>query len=142
MAYTTIKYCPYCHKTINLRFEIKKSGYMIGETEIYRCSHCEKLITNGLKEWPEMSKVEKAFEKFIFFLDCCGKGILWTVVSGLIFFLLWGIWGTISGDWTLWPVVLFGGCGFIVGVLMGGLRSKCVIGDSIERYNQQQKKTG
>jgi predicted RNA-binding Zn-ribbon protein involved in translation (DUF1610 family) len=138
MAYKTIKNCPHCGKPIDLKLETKKFRYMLGETEIYRCSHCGKLITNGLKEWPEMSKVEKAFERFYIFAKAiCLISVLFLAVWMPI--ILLSTHDKETRYW-LWIIISFGGV--FSGVYAGVKMCKDAITESIVRYtgNQQQNR--
>jgi DNA-directed RNA polymerase subunit N (RpoN/RPB10) len=134
MVYTfSIKSCPHCNKTIDWSFKAGRTDKSkIGETEIYRCKHCGKAITNGLKEWPEMSDDEKATEKFRFFCGCFSMG-LWGVgvVYGLSLFIepLQSLvpWGLLVGFIAVASLVAFG--------------CKTIINESIERYNKKQNQS-
>ena len=128
----SMKICPYCGKTLDWSF---KYGYgdgklKIGITEIYPCKHCGKMISNGLKEWPEMTEAEKFKEKLKF------------VFSSLAFGLLYGLGGFGLLSILIPPLrnyeFLMMFIGFILLTSISAYGAKIEVDNSKERYNSRK----
>ena len=69
--FTSIKYtfCPNCKKPVEIttQWHIGPKS-KIGKPTLYKCKFCNKEYSDGLKEWPEMTKFDKVYEIFRFIL--------------------------------------------------------------------------
>jgi len=137
MAYTfSIKLCPYCNKAIDHNF---KAGYgegklKIGQTEIYKCKHCGKAISNGLKEWPEMTNEEKSKEKLKLFFGRIATILLWGFGGAIAIWAFLGTSTSLSESLVVFIAILW----FLIVALFNIYSSYQIIRESIERYNSNQ----
>ena len=81
--------CPYCNKTLSVR---SHQGTLpeskIGVTEFTICPNCHKKVSNGKKEWPDMTSSEKTSEIFLFIISDLCSVIIFSPIIGFLFFKL------------------------------------------------------
>ena len=81
MASFGISFCPHCNKPVD--FSIRAGGISkskIGTPTVCTCKHYGEQFTDGMKEWKEMSAIEKTSEIIRFVtLD-----IIITLVAGFV----------------------------------------------------------
>jgi len=131
MAYTfSMSFCPHCNKPINWNFKAGKREIRLklGEPEIYICKNCNNPISNGKKEWVEMTQDEKTSDKLKITWSCFSGGIFWGFGIGFIIPLLLGANIMIS--------VIVGVIGFSLLSAFFIYGYKCLVDESIERTNK------
>ena len=136
MAYTlSVNICPHCNKSIYWKFKAgkKRIGLKFGEPEIYRCKHCGNAISNGLKEWPELTPNEKSMEKLKFFWSCFSMGLFWGVGGGVAISLF-----IESMRDNIAQVMIIG---FLVVSFIHVIGLKALVNESVERYNKKQNQS-
>lgn len=126
--------CPYCNKTLSITSRWGSgSESKIGLTEFTICPNCKNKISNGKKEWKEMTPAEHAFEIFRFIItDICAIFIF----SPIIVFLLYKLFNSndISGFIPFSIIIAIILCVFFI------LGNKKIINESNKRYLLKQER--
>jgi len=138
MAYSIIwSKCPHCYKTIDLKFQHgSPSTSKLGEREIYTCKHCGNLISNGKKEWPEMSNGQKFYEIILFTFQTIFGGMIF---GGVNSFMLFGFLFKMLEKNISTLAIISISIWFIISFLIGN-GCKREVKESIDRYNKGQTK--
>jgi hypothetical protein len=138
MSYTvTWSRCPYCNKTLEIKFRHgTPSSSKLGEKELYTCKHCGQFISNGKKEWPEMSTGEQFYEIILFILQTIFAGMIFGGFGSMLLFgLLFNMFENNFQALVIISITIWATLSFLVG---NGCKRQ--IKESIERYNIGQSK--
>ena len=66
MAYFGMAFCPNCKKPVEFTMGAGFRKSKIGQPTFYKCKHCGEVYSDGMKEWRDMSALEKGVEIFRF----------------------------------------------------------------------------
>jgi hypothetical protein len=136
MAYSIIwSRCPYCRRILDIRSQHGiPSPSKLGEVVIKKCEYCGQLISNGKKEWPDMTSGEKGLEIIFFIFNSLLCGM---IVGGLgSFFILGLLFGLIENNLKI-LLILSSICWFLFSLLFAN-HYKLKINESIARYKKMQ----
>lgn len=79
--------CPYCNKTLSVS---SHQGTLpeskIGKTEFILCPNCHGKVSNGKKEWKEMSSGEHFSEILLFIVSDLISVIIFSPIIGFIIY--------------------------------------------------------
>lgn len=125
--------CPYCNKTLSVR---SHQGTLpeskIGVTEFTICPNCHKKVSNGKKEWPEMTSSEKASEVFLFIISDLFSTVIFGTIIGFLIFKLFNYDSITS-------LALCVSLTAAVLVLLFILANKRIVNNSVKRYLSKQE---
>lgn len=87
----TISLCPHCNKVIDFKTE-GGAGVVqdFGQATIVNCSKCGKPVSNGLKEWPELTIMKKGIAIFRIIYTSLFYGVITGVFALVAFSLVYG----------------------------------------------------